>query len=98
MEATDTEAILQEANLSRIRNLVNLNKIKWEFNAWFKSLDFEIITSIFVTFRLWLEPYFDKDNGPNESKLLQSANTLATTLEMDDLVVYQGLKYDYQIW
>ena len=46
----------------------------------------------FYIIRLWLDPYYDKESGPNESKLLQSANALATTLEMDDIVVYQGLK------
>lgn len=65
----DQENILQEANLSRIRNLVNLNKIK-----------------------LWLDPYYDQENGSNDSKLLESANTIAMELEMDDVEVYQGLK------
>ena len=64
------EHILQEAMLSRIRNVVNQNKIK-----------------------LWLEPYYDKETlTPNESNMIQTANSLALELEMDDMEVLRGLK------
>ena len=42
--------------------------------------------------KLWQYPYYDKETGPNESKILQCANNLATTLELEDLEIYQGLK------
>ncbi len=65
----NSEDILEEANLSQVRNLINENKIK-----------------------LWVDPYYSPDTGANEEKLLQTANALATTLELDDIVVYQGIK------
>ena len=42
--------------------------------------------------KLWVDPYYSKETGPNEEKLLQTSNALATTLEMDDLAVYRGIK------
>ena len=42
--------------------------------------------------RLWLEPFYNKETGPDDSQLLQTANALAITLEMDDTVIYQGLQ------
>ena len=63
------EKTIQEATLSRIRNLVNANKIK-----------------------LWNDPYLSKeDSTPNESKLLELANTLSPELELDDMEIFQGL-------
>lgn len=68
-ESSKDENIIEEANLSRIRNLINENKIK-----------------------LWIDPYYDSENKvPFESKMLQTANALAPELELDDIVVYNGM-------
>lgn len=43
--------------------------------------------------KLWEEPYFSKDSGPQDDKLLELACNLSPTLEMDQMFVLGGLRH-----
>lgn len=42
--------------------------------------------------RLWEEPYFNQESGPQDEKLLELACNLSPTLEMDQMIVLGGLR------
>ena len=46
----------------------------------------------FLKPRLWEEPYFSQDTGPQDEKLLELACNLSPTLEMDQMFVLGGLR------
>jgi hypothetical protein len=58
---------------------------------YIKLYHYRLLIYLQFYYRLWLEPYYTKESGSDESKLLQISSALATTLEMDDMEVFQGL-------
>ena len=80
-----------EGRYNEISNLMRQNKIKYVFVYLFFE-DFLTRVSFFFEPRLWEEPYFSKDSGPQDEKLLELACNLSPTLEMDQMFVLGGLR------
>ena len=79
-----------EGRYNEISNLMRQNKIKY-IPLMLKELGESAELSA-LNFRLWEDPYFSKDSGPQVEKLLELACNLSPTLEMDQMFVLDGLR------
>ena len=79
-----------EGRYNEISNLMRQNKIKYIALMLDESgVNAELYAS---NFRLWEDPYFSQDSGPQDEKLLELACNLSPTLEMDQMFVLGGLR------